>query len=97
MFIRTIGNFTSNAFSLDQVGGGIEFFFRDLLVLRGAYRYEIGANSIEETNIYSGLAGGFTVKVPLSKKSKNKLALDYAYRTTYRFRGSHNFSVRIII
>lgn len=97
MFIRGIGNFTSNAFSLDQVGGGLEFFFRDLLVLRGAYKYEIGAQSIEENNIYSGFAGGFTINIPVSKKNKNKLALDYAYRTTYRFQGSHNFSVRIII
>ena len=59
--------------------------------------YELGQSSIEETNIYSGVAGGFSVNVPLSKKNKNKLALDYAYRATYRFRGSHNFSVRIII
>jgi len=97
MFIRGLGNFTSNAFSLDQVGSGIEFFFQDLVVLRAAYRYEIGANSIEENNIYSGFAGGFTFNVPMSKKGSNTLALDYAYRTTYRFRGTHNFGVRIII
>ncbi len=97
MFIRGLANFTSNAFSLDQIGGGVEFFFKDLIVLRGAYRYEIGATSIEENNLYSGFAGGFSVNVPMSKKNKNKLALDYSYRTTYRFRGSHNFGVRIII
>ena len=97
MYLRGMTNFTSNAFSLDQVGIGAEFFFRDLLVLRGAYRYEIGSTTVEEQNIYSGFAGGFTVKVPMSKKGKNKLALDYSYRATYRFRGSHNFSIRIII
>ncbi len=97
IFVRGLANFTSNAFSLDQIGGGVEFFFRDLIVLRGAYRYEIGASSIEENNIYSGFAGGFSINVPMSKKSKNKLALDYSYRTTYRFRGTHNFGVRIVI
>jgi len=97
MFIRGLTNFTSNAFSLDQIGGGVEFFFKDLIVLRGAYRYEIGATSIEENNIYSGFAGGFSINVPMSKKNKNKLSLDYAYRTTYRFRGTHNFGVRIVI
>ncbi len=97
MYIRGLANFTSNAFSLDQIGGGVEFYFRDLIVLRGAYRYEIGATSIEENNLYSGFAGGFSVNIPMSKKNKNKLALDYSYRTTYRFRGTHNFGVRIII
>lgn len=97
MYLRGLISFTSNAFSLDQVGGGMEFFFRDLVVLRAAYRYEIGANSIEEKNIYSGFSGGFSFNVPISKKNKNKIALDYAYRTTYRFRGTHNFGVRILI
>lgn len=97
MFVRGVSNFTSNAFSLDQVGAGAEFFFKKLLVLRAAYKYEIGASSIEENNIYSGFAGGFTVNVPMSKKKKNTLALDYSYRTTYRFRGTHNFGIRIII
>ncbi|HEB62318.1 MAG TPA: PorV/PorQ family protein [Bacteroidetes bacterium] len=97
MFLRGMTSYTSNAFSLDQIGAGLEFNFRDILILRGSYMYELGQSSIEETNIYSGVAGGFSVNVPLSKKNKNKLALDYAYRATYRFRGSHNFSVRIII
>ena len=97
MYVRGLANFTSNAFSLDQIGGGVEFFFKDLIVLRGAYRYEIGATSIEENNIYSGFAGGFSVNVPMSKKNKNKLSLDYSYRTTYRFRGTHNFGVRVVI
>ena len=97
LYLRGIGNFTSNAFSLDQVGGGLEFFFKDLLVLRASYMYEVGATTIEEQNIYSGVAGGFTVNVPVSKKNTNKLAIDYSYRATYRFSGSHNFGVRIIL
>jgi len=66
-------------------------------LLQMLYRYELGASSIEDNNIYSGFAGGFTLNVPMSKNNKNKLALDYSYRTTYRFRGTHNFGVRIII
>ena len=97
MFLRGIGNFTSNAFSLDQTGVGAEFYFRDILVLRGSFMMEVGAANVEERNIYSGPAGGFTVNVPLSKKNKNKLALDYSYRATNRFKGSHNFCVRIEI
>ena len=97
MFLRGVGNFTSNAFSLDQAGGGLEFFFKDLVVFRGAYMFEIGEADVEERNIYSGLAGGFTVNVPLSKKTKNKVGIDYSFRATHRFKGSHNFGVRIEI
>jgi hypothetical protein len=97
MYLRGVGNFTSNAFSLDQAGGGLEFNFRDLVVFRGAYMFEIGQAAIEEKNIYSGLAGGFTLNVPLSKKNSNKVAIDYSYRATHRFKGSHNFCVRIEI
>ncbi len=97
MYLRGMTSYTSNAFSLDQVGVGLEFNFRNYFVLRGSYMYELGKNSIEKTNSYSGPAGGFSVNIPLSKKNKNKLALDYAYRATYNFRGSHNFSIRIII
>ncbi|HHH53448.1 MAG TPA: DUF3308 domain-containing protein, partial [Bacteroidetes bacterium] len=49
MFLRGMASYTSNAFSLDQVGGGLEFFFRDILVLRGSYMYELGQAAIEQT------------------------------------------------
>ncbi len=97
IFLRGLGGFTSNAFSLDQFGGGLEFFFQDLVVLRVAYRTELGAGDLEQQNIYSGLAGGITVNVPISKKNKNKVAIDYSYRTTHVFKGSHNFGLRILI
>ncbi len=97
MFLRGLGSFTSNAFSLDQFGAGLEFFFQDLVVLRVAYRTEVGSGDLEQQNIYSGLAGGFTVNVPISKKNKNKIAIDYSYRTTHVFKGSHNFGIRILI
>jgi hypothetical protein len=59
--------------------------------------FEIGEADVEEKNIYSGLAGGFSVNVPISKKNKNKIGLDYSYRATHKFKGSHNFGVRIDI
>jgi hypothetical protein len=96
-FVRGIGNFTSNAFSLDQVGAGVEFSWRDLIVLRGSYMLEIGEANVDDRNIYSGPGAGFTVNVPLSKNKQDKIAIDYSYRTTHRFRGSHNFCVRIDI
>ncbi|MGB4958998.1 MAG: PorV/PorQ family protein, partial [Saprospiraceae bacterium] len=44
-YIRTLANFTSNAFSRDQVGGGLEFSFEDRVVLRAAYKHDLGSTT----------------------------------------------------
>ena len=96
-YIRAIGNFTSNAFSLDQLGVGAEFTFQKLFTARIAYKYELGTDLLDDQNIYTGVAGGFSVNVPLKKNSNRRISLDYAYRTTNPFRGTHNFGVRLEI
>ncbi len=97
-FIRAAGNFTSNAFSKDNVGIGAELHFRDFLILRGAYKYDLGSilgNS--QSNIYTGVAAGISVDVPIKKNSNQKIAIDYSYRTTNPFKGTHNFGVTLNI
>jgi hypothetical protein len=93
-YIRTLANFTSNAFSRDQVGAGAEFSFQDRVVLRAAYKYDLGATSDETRSIYTGFSAGGTVMVPINKGGDNNLSIDYAYRTTNPFKGTHNFTVR---
>lgn len=95
-FLRAIANFTSNAFARDDVGVGAEFSFRDLVVLRGAYKLALdsGASS-EEDNLYTGLSAGISIDVPLKRADNRIVGIDYAYRATNPFRGSHNFSVRL--
>ncbi len=95
-FIRAVGNFTSNAFSRDQLGVGAEGVFFSKFTLRAAYRIEIGnSTNAEAENVYSGLAFGASIDVPLRKESSQRFAVDYAYRTTSPFRGTHNFAVRL--
>lgn len=95
IYIRGLANFTSNAFSRDQIGGGAELHYGDLVTLRGGYKYEIGSATGGVNNIYTGASGGITINVPMRKGSSNKLGLDYAYRTTNPYRGTHNFGVRL--
>jgi len=94
-FIRAMGNFTSNAFSLDQLGIGAEFNFNRIFAARVAYKHELSADLLDDKNIYTGVAAGFSVQVPLKKGSKRRISLDYAFRTTSPFEGSHNFGVRL--
>ncbi len=97
-----LGNYTSNAFSEDQLGAGLEFSYNDLVMLRAAYKLDFGQvakatdNSINDAPLYTGLAFGATLNVPTSKKADApRVAFDYAYRTTKIYDGTHNFSVRI--
>ena len=94
--LRVLGNFTSNAFSRDQIGVGAELIWNRMFTLRAAYREEIGDTGFIEDNIYTGLAVGGSVEIPFSKSGASRIGVDYAYRTTDPFRGSHNFTLRLM-
>lgn len=94
--VTLIGNFTANSFSQDQLGAGLEYSLNDLFQIRGAYKYEVGSENVETAPLYSGLSLGASLAAPLSKEDKNRLfGIDYAYRQTRLFDGTHNISVRI--
>lgn len=98
--ITAIGNYTSNSFSQDFIGGGLEYAFNEMFMLRGAYRYEVGSTSANDADggQYTGLAAGFTLQVPFSKKADSgKLGIDYSYRATRTYDGSHNLGIRIML
>jgi hypothetical protein len=96
--ISVIGNFTSNSFSRDAIGAGLEYAFNEVLFLRGAYRYDLGSsNDVVTNNVYSGLAAGVTIDVPFSEKTGTRLAVDYAYRATSTWNGSHNLTLRFTL
>ena len=93
--ITAIGNFTANSFSVDQMGIGAEYAFREMFMARIGYRADLGVSPDDpDHNVYSGLSIGATIEVPLKKESQGKFAVDYAYLTTNPFEGTHNFSIR---
>jgi hypothetical protein len=94
-YLRFVGNFTSNAYFRDEIGGGLEFSFRNLLMLRAGYRHVISdENSLFGKDVYTGLSAGFSVNVPKKKGEDNGIGVDYSYRATNPFKGSHNISIR---
>ncbi|TXB63092.1 PorV/PorQ family protein [Phaeodactylibacter luteus] len=101
--VTVLGNFTSNSFSQDQIGGGVEYSLKDMFMLRGGYRYEFGSNDADtfDDPIYSGLSAGASIAVPLGKdtpeRRATRFAIDYAYRATRVWDGTHNIGVRIAL
>ncbi len=92
-------NFNSNAFSKDQFIVGAEGAFRDILMLRAGYTFESGAsksiNDDDCTNVNKGLSLGATVQAPLNDKGL-KVCLDYSYRDTAHWKGTHSIGARIL-
>ncbi len=101
--LTVAGNFCSNSFTNDQFTLGMEYGFKDLFMVRAGYTYENGIWSkggFQDNdgcmNINGGLSAGVSVQVPLSKKENGlKLAVDYSYRDTYVFNGTHSVGARI--
>ncbi len=90
--------FTNNAFSNNQFTIGGEYGYKSLFMIRTAYAYEDGITSYEtRTNAFTGVMGGFTFEVPVSKDSETTFGLDYSYRHSNPFGGSHSFGVRLNI
>ena len=102
--ITIAGNFCSNSFTNDQLTGGLEYAWKEMFLLRAGYTWEKGIWSKQGIlyddncmNINRGLSAGVSIQVPLSKKEDAmKLAVDYSYRDTYTFGGTHCVGARII-
>lgn len=97
--LTLMGNFTSNSFSSDQLGAGLEYSLNDRFMVRAAYKHDL-ANTLDpnEKAIYTGLSAGASLQVPLSRENRDtKFGIDYSYRHTRLWSGTHNIGIRISI
>ncbi len=91
--LTALANFTSNAFGYDHYGVGLEFGWREMLMLRVAYRFETGQfKKATRLNAYTGLAAGISFDAPL-KKDGPRLGIDYSFRATQPFQGTHSIGL----
>jgi hypothetical protein len=87
--------FTSNSFSKDQFKAGVEYCWKNILMVRAGYAFEKGLFSTSErTNVYTGPCAGFTLEVPFTK-TKSTFGIDYSYTASNPFQGTHALGVRI--
>jgi len=90
------GNFISNSFLKDQFAIGLEYSLKSYLMVRGGYTYEEGVtNTANRTTAYTGPSLGATVQIPLSRDKGTIFAVDYSYRDTDPWAGTHSMSARI--
>jgi hypothetical protein len=96
--ITLAGAFVSNAYSKDQFVVGLEYSLMNLFQIRGGYTIESGMwKSNTNTSVYLGPSCGTSILIPLGKKTKSRVAIDYAYRFTVQWKGSHSIGARIIL
>ncbi len=96
--LTAIANFTSNSFNKDQYSLGLEYSFKKMAMLRAGYTYEDGIfNSADRTTVFTGPAAGFTIQIPLNKEKSSSISLDYSYRATDPFSGTHSIGARIYL
>ncbi len=96
--ITAAGNFQSNSFTKDQFTLGVEYALKYYFSLRAGYTYQDGMfnGSIAESgNVYSGFSTGFSVAVPFSKEKGSGIGIDYSYRSTYLYSGTHTVGVKL--
>ncbi len=85
--------FTSNSFTQDNFQGGIEYAFKEYFMLRGGYVYEKNIfDSDLRTTVFTGPCAGLSIQVPLGKSGK-QFGIDYSFRATNPFDGTHTFGV----
>jgi hypothetical protein len=101
--LTTAMNFTNNSFSSNQTSLGIEYAYKEILLLRSAFDYEKGIfNYDTRRTAYTGVCMGASVQIPIAKKGEkgvrennNTIGIDYSYRATNPFSGTHTFGLRI--
>ena len=95
MAIEMNGQFTSNSFTKDQFGLCAEARFGTYLALRAGYLHEAGISDDEEaSSAYTGPSGGFGLNIPAGANG-SMIGIDYSYRTSNPFSGTHTLGLKI--
>lgn len=89
------GTFTSNSFSYDNGLFGLEYAWKDMLMVRGGLYTEKGIfKSDERRTVFTGPAAGVTFELPINEK-RSTIGVDYSFRFTNPFGGTHTFGLRL--
>ncbi len=100
--VTVVGNFTANSFSRDEVGGGFEYAFREQFLARAGYRTNLDpgtsaeGTTADQAPLYDGISAGASVRVPFRRGDPSRsFSVDYAYRSTRIYGGTHNIGLSL--
>jgi len=94
--LTVAANYTSNSFTKDNYLVGLEYGWKNIVMVRAGMVSEKGIyqGDANRTTAFTGPSCGATVEIPFGEK-KSTFALDYSYRFTNPFGGVHTFGARI--
>ncbi len=102
--ITAMGTFTSCAFDKNLYKIGLEYGWKNMLMIRAGYAIEKGqtkdfdysssSSNVSLTTALKGPSAGFTFEIPFGK-NKSTFGIDYSYRATNTFGGTHSVGARI--
>ncbi|MFC2118685.1 PorV/PorQ family protein [Bacteroidota bacterium] len=106
--LTAAGSFTAFSFQKDKFHLGLEYSFREILLLRCGFIYEDGINPLSfisdkyddfdtRTDFFTGPSAGVSIQIPMNKESGSVFAIDYSYRDTNPFQGVHTIGARITL
>jgi hypothetical protein len=97
-------NYNYNAFNPDFLSVGLEYSYKEILMLRVGYNYHEGTFAYDtRRDAHTGINAGVSVQIPFISKSQQRagksdytsVAIDYSYRPTNPFSGTHTYGLRI--
>jgi hypothetical protein len=82
-------NFVSSTFTNDHIQLGMEYGFKNFLMLRAGFDYRDGIfDSETRTDAFNGPAFGATIQYPFGEEGEKSFGVDFSYRTTEYFSGT---------
>jgi hypothetical protein len=86
--------FNSNAYYADEFGAGLEFTYKNILTLRGAYGVNNGTFKDVVYTTNTGLALGASLSWPF-KANKGSIGLDYSFQQSKVLASTNSFGVHL--
>jgi len=94
--LTAAANFNSNSFTNDQIQAGLEYGFKSYLMLRGGFDYQKNIfDKTLRTTVYTGPTFGLTLQLPFGKEKDKSFGIDYSYRATNPFDGTHSIGTAL--
>lgn len=91
-------NFTSNSFTKDQFQTGLEYAWKEIVMIRGGFVYEKGIEKYETRRTwFTGPTMGISLQLPLNKEKGSTFSIDYSYRDTNPFDGVHSIGAKVTL